>query len=260
MSPAISTSSSKIVAGNPIEATKRLLSDPDTFATTMLVIAVETWGMDCLQDDEDRERGPWHASTFRSMLEQHYGVKLPKCNLDKLMAAITIVTTDLFFKNADRFIVLANILSGDEFDPNQFEIADSVECAWAVTEALLLDPPDHDNPEPFSDDVRRYIGFVLKDEGYVTPPDVLKIAIGEDLASKVRYDFTDDPEMFSGIHSVQQGKKQDVETVLRESLLELKNQLTALPLREGSTDEFEKRIDALLKLNQPEDTPSPSII
>ena len=245
---------------NPVNRAKALLLDQDTFATTMLVLAVDLFGMECLGDKEDPDRGPWHPSTFRSMLEEHFGVQIPQANLDKLMAAVTIVTTDLFFTKADRFIVLANILAGDEFEPGVWEKADSVECAWAITEALILDPPDEGNPEPFADDIRRYIGFVLRDEGYVTPPDVLKIAIDGDFSDRVRFNFSDDPEMFEGIYAVQQGKTQEVEAVLRDCLLGLSQQLELLPVREGSTAEFQDRIRQMLKLNEPEAEPGTAII
>ncbi len=237
---------------------QHLLRDPDTFATTMLVIAVEAFGPECLYDRDDPDRGPWHPTTFRTMLEEKFGCQLPKANLDKLMAAVTVVTTDLFFGSVMSFIPLANILAGDEFDPDTWEKADAVECAWAITEALLLDPPDGDNPEPFSDEVRTYVGMVLRDEGYVTPPDVLKIAIDGDFSDKVRYNFSDDPEMFEGIYSVQRGKTEEVESILRENLLGLSQQLEALPVREGSTDEILKRIGQMLKLNEPE-APEPGL-
>lgn len=240
----------------PRGAAKRLLADPDTFATVLLVAAVDAFGPDCLYDADDPDRGPWHASTFRSMLEAHFGVTVPKCNLDKLMAAVAVVTTDLFFKNADRFITLANVLAGDEFDPGEFEKADAVECAWAVTEALLLSPPD-DDPEPFSDEIRAYIGFVLRDEGFVTPPDVLRIAVGGDFSADVRYNFADDPAMFSAIYAVQRDRTAEVEAVIRDGLLELRQQLAALPVSGGSTAEVVERIGRVLAATGPRERTGP---
>ena len=244
---------------NPVAKLAAALTNPDTYATVLLVIALDTFGPECLYDPDDPDRGAWHPTTFRTMLEEKFGVKLPQANVDKLMAAVTVVTTDLFFTRVDRFITLANILAGDEFDPGVWEKADSVECAWAITEALLLDPPDPDNPEPFSDEIRTYVGLVLRDEGYVTPPDVLKIALDGDFSDKVRYNFSDDPEMFEGIYAVQQEKAAEVESVLRDALTELSQQLQSLPLKEGSTDEVLKRIGHMLELNEPEEAEQPGL-
>ena len=58
----------------------------------------------------------------------------------------------------------ANVLAGSEFDPETFDPADSAECAWAVTEALLLSPPDERDTQPvFSDEIRKYIQEMQED-------------------------------------------------------------------------------------------------
>lgn len=242
---------------NPTEAVRALLESPDTFGTVILVLVLDLWGDECLRAADDPDRGPWHPTVFKDELEHRYGVVLPKCNLDKLMAAVTVITTDLFFQDARAFVTLANVLAGDEFDPGVWEKADAVECAWAITEALLLDPPDDGNPEPFCDEIRHYVGAVLRDEGFVSPPDVLRIALDGDFASQVEYNFADDPAMFEGIYAVQQGKAADVESVLRSQLTELAAQLKALPLADGDTAELEKRIAQMLKLNEPEEATGP---
>ena len=53
-----------------------------------------------------------------------------------------------------------------------------------ITESLLLEP--HDNPEPFCDEIRYYIGHMLKEEGFTSPPDVLRIAMFDALAESAR--------------------------------------------------------------------------
>lgn len=242
---------------SPTEQVRKLLESPDAFGTVLLTLCLDLWGDECLRDRDDPDRGPWHPTVFRDELEARYGVKLPKANLDKLMAAVTVVTTDLFFRDAAAFVTLANVLAGDEFDPGVWEKADAVECAWAITEALLLDPPDEGNPEPFSDEIRHYVGAVLRDEGFVTPPDVLRIALDSDFAAKVEYDFADDPEMFEGIYAVQRDKAADVESVLRGQLTELAAQLEALPLADGDTAELRERIGKMLKLNEPAEVTGP---
>lgn len=239
----------------PGPAAKALLANPDAFGTALLVLCLDAFGPECLHDPDDPDRGPWHPTTFRAELERHFGATLAEGNLARLVAAVTVVTTDLFWKNAAAFVTLANILAGDDFNPGVWDKADSAECAWAVTEALLLDPPDKDDPEPFSAEVRHYIGAVLRDEGYVTPPDVLRVALGADFAGKVRYEYADDPQMFEAVYSTQQAKTAEIEEVLRDQLLALREQLLSLPLGEGDVSELAGRIAGLLKLNEPDPAP-----
>lgn len=217
---------------------RRLLGSPDTYATTLLVWALDTFGPELLE---------WHPTTIKMEVEAAAGVRLPKGNLDKLLAAVVILTTDLFFKDAARFVQLANVLAGDDFEPDEFEPADAVECAWAVTEALLLVPPDDADPETFSDEVRLYVGHVLKEEGFVRPPDILRIAIGGDGSARAAADWGRDPELSAAIAAEDARKAAEVEQVVRDGLRELVEQLTALPLREGSTDRLAEKISATIR-------------
>lgn len=212
---------------------RRLLVGEDTFATTLLVLAVDSYGPECLE---------WHPRTLLAEFHDDWQVMLPSASLDRLMAAITVITTDLFFQDVSRFVQLANVLAFDEFDPGQFDPADSVECAWAVTEALLLNPPDDEDPEPFCDDVRRYIGMVLRDEGFITPPDILRIALEADWSAQVQYAFAEDEALFEGVYDVQRDKTNEVNGVVRESLHDLLEQLSALPLRRGDVTDLAQRI------------------
>ena len=217
---------------------RRLLESPDTYATTLLVWALDTYGPECLG---------WHPTTLKLEIEGDYAVRLPKGNLDRLLAAIVVLTTDLFFKDAARFVQLANVLAFDDFEPDEFEPADAAECAWAVTEALLLVPPDADDPEPFSDEVRLYIGHALKEEGFVRPPDVLRIALGGDASARVASDWGADRELSAAIAAEDARKAAEIEQLVRGGLAELVAQLESLPLREGSTAELTKKISATIR-------------
>lgn len=218
---------------------RRVLIDDDTYATTLLVMFVDRYGTEGLS---------WSPETIRMQVEADYNVTLPQPSLDKLLAAITLITTDYFFKDLPKFIDLCNILSGDTFDPRVFDPADSFECAWGITEAMLVSPPDfEEDPEPFADDIRRYIGEVLRGEGYVQPPDVLRIALDADYAGQVEYDFADDPEMFEGIYAVQQDKSGEAVEMIKDNLRELLSQLKALPLTSGDTSSLIDKIRQSIK-------------
>jgi hypothetical protein len=128
-----------------------------------------------------------------AQVRDDFDVALPRANLDRLQAAIAVVTTDRFFQSVDRFIEVANVLAGSAARPGVFDPADAVECAWAVAESFLLHPPDADEPEPFSDDVRAYVGQVLRSEGFLKPPAILRFALAADRTTDAQYVFGDDP-------------------------------------------------------------------
>lgn len=224
---------------NPAVAAE-FLTNEDTFATVLLVLALDTF-----PPTGDERQSPvlgWHPETVKMELEQTFGVAVPKVTLDKLMTAIMIKTTDLFFKDEAYFVEFANILCGDDFEPDEFDPADALECAWAVMEGLLIHPPTEEEPEPFSDTVRHYIAFVLREEGFIKPPGILKIALDADFSAKVDSTFADDPAMFEGIYQAQQEKSAEIESILKAQLADLTSQLSRLPLQTGSTAELVTRM------------------
>jgi hypothetical protein len=222
----------KKLAENPQTRLRELLVDPDTFATVLITIIVDAYGAAALD---------WTAETIRMQLWDDFAVEIPSGGLDKIMAAITLLTTNYFYVNLPRFITLCNALAGS-LSVDEVGVADSFDCAWGITEALLLDPPEES--EPFCDDIRNYIGAVLKDEGYVQPPDVLKIALNGDFAQQVQYDWSDDPVMFSAALENRETKTTELTDMLRENLLELLEQLKALPLKNGNVQRFMDRLPA----------------
>src|SRR5690606_17234680 len=121
----------------------------------------------------------WHPDTIRLELAEELRLPLqrvPPWNGAKLNAAIGLLTSDDFLRRPKRFIAYCNILSNQgDFRPDLFDPADADECAWGITEALLLRAP-LETDEPFSEEIRYYLGAALQREGIKEPPDVLKLA------------------------------------------------------------------------------------
>lgn len=224
---------------NRLELARRMLRSPDSFATPLLVLCIDRLGWEMLNDDGS----PWAPETIRYEVQSEFQVRLPDRNLDKIMAAISVLTSDDFFQNLPKFIMICNVLAGDTFDPSVFDPATCAEMAWAITEALLLEPVDND--EPFAEDIRRYVGFMLTEEGFGSPPDVLRIAMrdGGDPLSV----WSDEPDLYQAAYEIQREKTTDIQTMLQSNLVELVHQLEQLPLEKGSTDELLQRMQQGLK-------------
>lgn len=215
------------------------LSNEDTFGTTLLVIVIDRYGTEALS---------WAPLTLRMELEEDFGTKMPDPVFNRLMAAISVVTTDDFYKRLPVFVYLCNTLAGADTDPDEFDPADSKECAWGMTEAMLLSPPGQDDPEPYTDEIRHYLGYILDEEGIREPPDLLRMAMRDTPGGGADYAGLDttDPIMFAAGFEQAVDKSAEIKTMLEETLTELFEQLSVLPVKNGNTRDLLKRVQGNL--------------
>jgi hypothetical protein len=226
---------------------RALLLAEEAFATPLFLLVMDRYGSEALG---------WTPETIRLELEQDFQLKLPKVTLDKIMAAITIVTTNYFYKDVTRFIELCNILAGDDFQPDEFEPADAEEMLIAITEAILLWPPDEDAEDTeFAAEIREYIRQVLGEQGILKPFDVLRLAFDGDEAANVDVEYADDPEMYSAIYQSQQSKTDELRQVYLGNVVELANQLRALSLQHGDTTELVNQLVSIAQRATVESSP-----
>lgn len=216
---------------------RALLLTEETFSLVLLLLVVDMYGAEVFN---------WAPETIRRELEEDFRIKLPKVSLDKVMAAVTLVTTNYFSKDVTKFIEICNILAGDDFEPSEFEPADAAEILHGVSEAALIWPFD-DESSDFSPEVREYVAQVLKAEGITHPFDVLRIASESDTEAIINSEFSDDPAMFSAIYESQNSKRKDMLDVLRSNMSALRQQLELLPLRNGEKGSTLKRLDKMLQ-------------
>lgn len=224
---------------NEPEAIRKAWADPDSYATTLLALYVDRY---VLHEDPKEKDKAWHWSpeTIIAEVKDDYDVDISAHNIDKLMAALTIVTTDLFFKDERCFVTLVNVLCGNGFRPAETEPADVAECAWGLTEGLILSPPQE--PEPFSPAIRLYLGHELRREGFLKPPDILRLALGTDDANRVIASWHAEPGFAAELGRIQGMKNREIADVIQSGLEELLGQLQALPLRNGTAKELTERV------------------
>jgi len=199
----------------------------ETFASVLLTLFLDKFGIEALD---------WDPATITLEIEEEFDVELPQLALDKLLVAIQILTTDKFFKSLPDFVMFCNVMCGDTYRPDMWDPADAEEVAWGITEALLISPPEDDDKEPFTDEVRGYIGAVLDSEGIINAPDILRIALRAARVSPSITDFSDDPTMFNAVYDLEAGKTEDINQSVRLKTDLLIKQMAALDLKNGNTE------------------------
>jgi hypothetical protein len=212
---------------------RKLWKSPDTFGSVLLAAYLDRFGTEALD---------WDPTTATLEIEDEFDVDLPQESLDKLMVAIQILTTDRFYKNLPDFITFCNVLSGDDYRPDMWDPADAEEVAWGITEAMVIYPPEDNDLEPFSNEIRAYIGSVLDAEGIMNPPDILRIALRQARINPNIEDFSDDPLMFNAIYDLEEGKKEDINQAIISRTKMLADQFAQLKLVNGKTDDVAKML------------------
>lgn len=218
---------------------KEVLLDPRTPATVLLVLAVDLLGPEVLQ---------WDPATVHMELEESLGTKPSAACFNKLMGAMELVASDAFYRDLPTFIRLCNVLYNGTLDLENFDPADAGEVAWGITEALLIWPPDPQDDEPFDQKIVEYIGYALRDEGIMRPPDVLQLGIlPDDTWSRVQDTFSDDPQMFRAIYGVEAAKTEEINQMVKDRLRQILVLLDVIPLQTGDAKDSVKRMLAALK-------------
>jgi len=198
-------------------AAKQLFQDEDAFASVLLAVFLKIFGDDAIQ---------WSPKTIQLELRDELGVTFSAENLAKLLVAINIVTTDDFHTRLPRFIFSCNVLSGtlpDEFDP-----ADPAECAWGLTEAWLLWPPETEEEKTnwLSAEIQYYIGAMLDEHGITDAQDQL-LKYGKRIDTGVQYRGLDatDPDQFAAEYDAVRESGQDIADMVHINMAELQKQL-----------------------------------
>lgn len=216
---------------------REILESPNSPAAVLLVVATDVLGPDMLS---------WDPETIHTEITELLGKPMPPQAYNRLMAAIELVTTDGFYKDLPTFIRLCHALHSGILVVEEFIPADAEDIACGVTEAIIIWPPDQHEQEPFSDQIVGYISEVLKDEGIMLPPDILRLGGGSDLWQKVQMGFSDDPAMFNAIYTIERSKTDELNQLVKTLLTHIMELLDKLPLNVGDAENAVKRMFSAL--------------
>jgi hypothetical protein len=209
---------------------KDYINAPDTFATTLLTIIIDRYGSECLE---------WDPLVLALEMQRDFGVAPDTATLDRIQTGATLLTTNMFFQNLESYMHMCNALNLQSIDKNNLTPADVDDCAWGVTEAMLLLGKDFKEMQ-WNPNVALYTGTMLQQEGILRPPSVLGFAIYPNQPLEEGVDETKDPILFQTAWSVQDDRKREIEERLQERIQVLFKQLKELPLRSLNRKLFEE--------------------
>jgi hypothetical protein len=203
---------------------KDLFKSEGAFAASLLVAAIDVLTV---------EMFGWSPETIEVELSEYAGADIPQRCMDKLMAAMYIANSNEFWTSLPTFVDLVNVLNDDLAPAGTWDIATTKECAWAISEALLIAEPEHFDPNDrktlLNKDIRGYIQQMMKREGYDFVPAALSGYIEAPDVDDARF-FSEDPMMYETFSQISDEKTKSIDHYVRERLLRLNKQIDTLTL------------------------------
>lgn len=214
---------------------KEVLENPDSFMTTLMAV---------MFNEYDTEFIDWDPLTINLTIQRDFKITPPQENKDKIMAGIQIVSSVDFYQEFNVFAVTCGVVAMSGYSTDMLIPPDLDDVTWTCLEAKLLDDDFKDSL--FSDDIKRYVGLLLDEEGLYDPPSVLSFAVYPEGRGVSQDILQDDQIMEKTLISIQQEKKQDYSRILRERTVALFNDLAELDIPDKNTTYIKK---ALTRLN-----------
>jgi hypothetical protein len=207
-----------------------ILNNPELFCTTALALVLEEFGSECLD---------WEADIFEMALRKDMRILPNNMMLDRILTGISILNSNMFFKDIYAFTAIANSLNRGVILSSEWIPADLDDILWAITEVSLLLGDDY-NPEEFSDDIKTYIGVLLQQEGIKKVPRILKFVPIDPEIDRIYDNYDGDEIMEKTFWEMQQESIYALEDNNKRILNEYMNQLTTLPIKSEWLDSIKQ--------------------
>lgn len=161
-----------------------LSGEKPTFATVLLTILLQSYGLEVLEYD---------GATIQMEVKDDFDVEMPRRVYDQVMALITALTTDLVYTDVETFDEICNALCRKGLGSYR-GVPPAIDIAWAVNELKLADPePVGRSKNPWGPEITAYMRVVLDDEGISLAPKSLPMVDSKPPTSRE----TQDPGLFA---------------------------------------------------------------
>jgi len=191
-----------------------IITSPDCYGLTAATIAIDEFGTESLN---------WLPSNLEDSLKERFG-DIPYTVINKLNAAVLVLTSDEYRHRLDRFVLVCNAISSGIIEdtvstlPNVF---------WGLVEIELLDPSkEQERQPPYTADIIKYVEILHTFDGLALSPPLLKqTGIYINKMADVLSEFSDDPQMHDAFVDVLKSRIAVYEYALAHKLKELGDQL-----------------------------------
>jgi hypothetical protein len=212
-----------------------ILQEPGTYATSALLLLVDAFDVEMME---------WDPVTLSMEIAANFGFEPSQGLLDRVNAASSLYTSNLFHLSLETFSAVCNSLNFGTVTSEMFLPADLDDILWGVTEAKVMTGDMFDDT-PFSHNIARYVGALLSDEGIRRPPSVLEFAEYPDHEVDEMTGLEDDPEAFELYWQTQDEERGSLEQINHMKVMALFQQIAGLPLKRGSTEAIQQTLSQI---------------
>jgi hypothetical protein len=142
-----------------------LFRTDDSFALSLITAFLEVNGTEALE---------WEPETLRLEVKADFGITPSQTVMDKLQAAITILTTDHEYSWWEPFEEITHVLNDYEANFEVMRPPTVEEIAWGVLESNLIDPSEEPLRKAYSGEIQAYISLILQKAGFYQSPESLQ--------------------------------------------------------------------------------------
>lgn len=136
----------------------------------LLGVTLKKYGMACLE---------YEPALLRDQIEKDFDIKLATIQMDKLQAAMAVMTTDSFYDDWRVFEATCHLFHNEATDTDLVTPLDAEDIAIGLAEATMIknDVNDPSDTLVFDEEVRAYAGRIFYEYGLCKAPKIFPTAI-----------------------------------------------------------------------------------
>lgn len=147
-----------------MKSRKQILEDEQAPALVLLALITKAYGKECYA---------WDPLVLKAELQEDYSCEISDLQSDKIQAAITLLTTDIYETNVNVFETLNYLFIHQPDNLEELNPMEAEELICGMTEAYLI----RGEKINFSPEIRVYAGQIFYDYGMHKPPELFPEAI-----------------------------------------------------------------------------------